>query len=531
MIGNNDLLTLFNSPVRVITTKVELLNGSTLVDTYSQNDLIKEFTIERVGENGKFFGFGVCQKINIKLIDMARALNITTDNGFKVYFDETKVAPTFFVSEVHRDEKSNQLSITAYDAILKAAAHTVAELNLAVDGETNYSIQTFVSSCAELLGLEGVRFPLNYEAFLTAYQGGANFDGTETLREALTAAAEATQTIYYVSDDNYLVFKRLGESGAVLRIDKEKYIELDSGANRRLSAISSITELGDNIIAQKDYTGTTQYIRNNPFWDLREDIDVLVQTALDTIGGLTINQFSCTWRGNPLVEVGDKIELVTKDNDVVESYVIDDVITYDGSLTQKTQWSFTAENEELANPASLGEILKETYAKVDKVAKQIDLVSSESSSTSSKVAALEINTDSINASVEKIEKEHGDAIGDINDKLNTLTKKVEATITEEDIKFAIHNELANGVTSVTTTTGFKFNEDGLQVSKTDSEMSTTITEDGMTVYKNNEAVLTANNEGVDAVNLHALTYLLIGKNSRFEDYQEVRTACFYYGGN
>ena len=528
MISNNDLLTLFNSPVRTITTKVELLNRSTLVDTYSHNDVIKEFSIERVGENGKFFGFGVCQRLNIKIIDVARAYNITTDNSLKVYFADTEVAPTFYVSEVHRDEKNNQLSITAYDAILRAAAHTVAELNLS----GAYSIRNFVGSCANLLGLKGVSLPVNHEAFLTTYDTSANFEGSETLREALTAAAEATQTIYYISNDNFLSFKRLGDNPTVLTIDKEKYIELESGVNRRLAAICSATELGDNIIASKEYTGTTQYVRNNPFWDLREDIETLVQNAIDTIGGLTINQFSCTWRGNPLLSIGDKIELITKDNEVVEAYIIDDVITYNGALTQKTQWSYSSENEESeANPASLGEILKETYAKVDKVAKQINLVASESSSTSSKVAALEINTDSINASVEKIEKEHGDAITDINEKLGTLTKRVEAQITEEDIRFAVSAELANGVSSVTTTTGFKFNDEGLEVSKTDSEMSTKITEDGMTVYKNNEAVLTANNEGVDAVNLHALTYLLIGKNSRFEDYQTVRTACFYYGGN
>ena len=60
-------------------------------------------------------------------------------------------------------------------------------------------------------------------------------------------------------------------------------------------------------------------------------------------------------------------------------------------------------------------------------------------------------------------------------------------------------------------------------------MKTQITEDGMTVYKNDSAVLTANNVGVNAVNLHATTYLIIGTNSRFEDYGS-RTGCFWIGG-
>ena len=103
-------------------------------------------------------------------------------------------------------------------------------------------------------------------------------------------------------------------------------------------------------------------------------------------------------------------------------------------------------------------------------------------------------------------------------------------MTAEDVKIQIDNELENGVNKVTTSTGFTFNETGLTVNKTDSEMKTQITENGMTVYRDTEAVLTANNQGVNARNLHAQTYLIIGNNSRFEDWTkdgEARTACFW----
>ena len=49
------------------------------------------------------------------------------------------------------------------------------------------------------------------------------------------------------------------------------------------------------------------------------------------------------------------------------------------------------------------------------------------------------------------------------------------------------------------------------------------------IYKNDEAVLIANNTGVNAVNLHATTYLIIGTNSRFEDFGDKRTGCFFIG--
>ena len=92
--------------------------------------------------------------------------------------------------------------------------------------------------------------------------------------------------------------------------------------------------------------------------------------------------------------------------------------------------------------------------------------------------------------------------------------------------------MSKGTNKVSTSTGFTFDDNGLKVSKSDSEMSTQITEDGMKVYRNDEVVLTANNQGVDAKNLHATTYLIIGSHSRMEDFSEdgvKRTAMFWIG--
>lgn len=114
-------------------------------------------------------------------------------------------------------------------------------------------------------------------------------------------------------------------------------------------------------------------------------------------------------------------------------------------------------------------------------------------------------------------------------KIQLIYTQVELAMTSEDVTLAIQQEMSNGVEKVVTTTGFIFDDEGLTVEKSNREMKTQITEDGMTVYKNNTAVLTANNKGVDAANLHATTYLIIGKNSRFEDYGN-RTGCFWIGG-
>lgn len=533
------------SPVRSVKARVELYNGSTLLHTFSDTDRLKEFTVERVGES-KFFGFGICQRLNIKLIDIYRNLSVATDYDFLISIGANdnylNVLPRFHTTEVNRDENTNELSITAYDELERAAKHTVSELFTTQtldedDGAPvlNYSILDFAILISEFLGL-GLWFEgITDNCLETYYEGGANFDGTETLREALNALAEATQTVYYINPENKLVFKRLDNIGEpITTIDREQYITLDSKTNRRLSKIMSATELGDNVSAEIDATGTTQYVRDNPFWDMRDDIDVLLHNAINAVGGLTINQFEMDWRGNYLIEIGDKLELITKEGMPVNTFLLDDTITYDGTYNQKTRWSFEDnEAETVDNPATLGDALKQTFAKVDKVNKEINLVAGETNENSEAISAIQVNTQSINASVSQIEENMNNGFNEVNEKFESLKKSVEAILTSEDLQILIKQEIQNGVDKVITSTGFTFDENGLNVSKTDSEMSTQITEDGMVVYRDNEAVLTADNTGVYAENLHATTYLIIGTCSRFEDYDKdgnKRTGCFWIGG-
>lgn len=517
------------SSVRKVETKVEVYNGSTLAETFRNTDKLKSFTVERVGEDSKFFGFGICQKINIKLIDIERKINISTANNLKIYigFNNTysEPFPVFYVSQVHRDENTNELSITAYDKIYAAASISVAELAL----PTPYTIKSFTEKCAQALGL--VCAPVSEDSFNLNYTDGANFSGSERLREALDDIAEATQTIYFINGKNQLSFKRLDKAGEVVEIiTKDKYFTLSNSDNKRLSEICHATELGDNVSAALDISGSTQYVRDNCFWELREDIGTLVDNALGAVGGMTICQFTCSWRGNFLVELGDKIGLTTKDNKIIYSYLLNDTVSYDGTYSQQTQWKYDTDNAESAsNPTTIGEALNQTFAKVDKINKEIDLVASEVNTNKETLSQLQITTDKISGSVSSLQSNLNNSINGVNEDIAAIKREVEATMTSEEVNIAIKKELENGTNRVQTITGFTFDETGLKVSKPDSEIDTQISEDGMKVNKNGSTVLSVNNEGVKAEDLHATTYLIMGKNSRFEDYGSNRTGCFWIG--
>ena len=525
-----------SAPVRRITARVDRYTVTDGIldytDSYFYDDRLISIQVERVGDESKFFGFGICQKVNIKLMDVNRELDITTADSFNVYFsldnrEFTTPFPTFYVSEVHRDETTNQLSITAYDLLAKAVNYTITDLQ-DVMTTTSYSIARFTRWCASKLGILYTK--TEQPEFNLEYAEGANFNGNELVRKALDDVAGATQTIYYLDSTDTLVFKRLAPTDtAVLTINKSDYFDLDSKTNRRLTAVCHATELGDNVEAKLDVSGTTQYVRDNAFWELRDDIYTLVDNALDVVGGLTINQFDCNWRGNFLLEIGDRINLVTKDNEVVSSYILNDTTEYNGVFKQRTQWNYSGDDAETAsNPTSLGEVLNQTYARVDKINKEITLTANKVDENSANIATLQVNTEAIDASVKSVEKNLEDFSEGVNEDISTLTKEVSAKMTAEDVQIQIKSELDNGVSKVVTSTGFTFDEEGLSISKSDSDITTVVSEDGMTVLRNGTTVLKAYNEGVIAEDLHATTYLIIGTNSRFEDWGN-RTACFWIG--
>ena len=120
----------------------------------------------------------------------------------------------------------------------------------------------------------------------------------------------------------------------------------------------------------------------------------------------------------------------------------------------------------------------------------------------------------------------------MNSNLQTISNKVNLQLTAKDVNITIDNKLQNGiVTNVETSTGFKFDSHGLSISKSESPTNTQITEDGMTVNntESGDKMLSANKDGVDAKNLRASTYLIVGGRSRFENYGTNRTGCFWIG--
>ena len=529
---SDNFINSLSAQVRTIEVRVELYEGSTLEQTFYRNNIVS-MEIERVGDESKFFGYGIFQKLNLHLIDKNRQLNITTANSLVVkYFNNgtsIKNHPTFYITEVHRDENTNELSITAYDILYTAESQLWETMDSTISGSVTILGMVYYLYLA--LGANGFALDTPYTDYYENLYiaGGGNLEGSETIKDILDAVAEITNTVYYIDNNDYLRFKQLKqENSADLALTKNDYFTFSTKTNRRLSKIMMVTDLGDNVYAEEDFTGTTQIIRNNPFMDLWDDVGNLIDDMLDGWGGFTLNQYELEWRGNPLVQVADKVSVVDKEGNTQYIYILNDTIKYDGAYSEETKWEYIEDSEdESGNPTTLGEALNQTYARVDKANKEISLLASRVDENANEVSRLSMSTNEIIASVSNT----SDSLDELTESLNTLTQEVETKVTSSAVDIAIRNALDDGVDKVTTSTGFTFNQDGLNITKSSSDISTLISENGMVVSQDSDEKLVANAEGVKAEDLWATTYLIIGVNSRFEDYDnDSRTGCFWIGG-
>lgn len=520
------------SSMSMVRAKVDLYDGPTLVRTCTCSDVLSDFVITREGDNSKFFGFGICHRLDINFIDIYRELAVTKGNTAEIGLGDggdlwDAPYPTFFITELKRDEKTNTITGTAYDKLYWAGEYLFKDLELSAP----YTLRQVAQAIATKLGLELSIETNIYADFILNYAEGANLDGTETLRAVLNWVAEVTQSIYYVNNLNRLVFKRLARDGeAVEHITRDDYYELNTKTPRTLTTICNTTELGDNTEASLDGDGAIQYIRNNPFYELRTDLGSLIDKALENVGGTTITQFDCSWVGNYLLEIGDKIALTTEDGGEVYSYLLSDTVTFAGTLNETSEWEYTDEQPETyANPTNIGERINQTFAKVDKVNKEITLMVSDVAEAKSITSELQVKTGEISATVNSLETITNTAIEAVNYDIETLAKEVNLKVDAQAVAIVVEQTLSEGVDKVVTAAKhYTFDDTGLNISSTGSEISTRVTEDGMRIYKNNNEVLSVDNQGVEAHDLYAKTFLIIGENSRLED-KGNRTACFWIG--
>lgn len=447
----------------------------------------------------------------------------------------------FFVDSRSINRSNNTLELTCYDEAIQLDE---LYLNAIPDGaEFPMSAKNVISSLSEYLddiGLAGVGSTLNGVDLNTLMIGYLN---DITIREVLgyIAGACGCNVLYDCGSIKFYPLKNNSQSVANFTSTTYKHTKelqgIDSVIVNAGTVTRSITDSEGKetmetveLVYKSGSTFNNTLIVDFP-WATQDVADNL----LSTIIGYQYKPFtatksvvsSCTGMWN----LGNKI---TVNGDNVQVFSID--ITLNSILTQDLSAPYTESTE--------SETTKHSSKQERDIRRVVADATHEIGSTFTvKQDRIEASVASNDLLIKGIIDEQKTASQDIIDlqgnfnnqnqknaqEFEEIYKKVDATMTSSEINFAIQEAVGSGATRVDTKTGFTFDADGLKIENTKAPTKTLINENGMKVFEgDDEVVLTANNNGVDAKNLHATTYLIIGNLSRFEDH-DGRTCCYWIG--
>lgn len=151
----------------------------------------------------------------------------------------------------------------------------------------------------------------------------------------------------------------------------------------------------------------------------------------------------------------------------------------------------------------------------------IDGIRAENLDADGRMSKLAMDLNGIRAEVSRQEQDFGVA----KEKISALEQGAQ----QLSLRFQTISD--SGVQKVRTETGFCFDENGLSIQKSGTQMENLLDERGMYVKRSGEVVLQADQDGVTATDVTVHNYLILGGHARFEAYgdyaQEDRTACFW----
>ena len=242
-----------------------------------------------------------------------------------------------------------------------------------------------------------------------------------------------------------------------------------------------------------------------------EDVTAVASNLYEQLKSVTYTPFSVTLPRTLKIRAGDIIALRDINGHSFISLVMKMTVSGSGVTI-----SSTGDKSYDSTAAVASEKYTNLAGKVMEISKTVDGLSVVNKDLEGRLGSLELNTEAFEVQ--------------IRNEVDTLAQ-IAMTSEQVDIKVS---EAVDGIDSVKTSTGYTFDKNGIDIHKDGEEMHNTIDNKGMYVRRDSEDVLVADKDGVNAINLTARKYLIIGENARFEDYNNGadshRTACFFIGG-
>lgn len=406
---------------------------------------------------------------------------------------------TFIVKDAKYNDESNSIALTCYDLLLLSMTEYSSVVEFPKEeGADPVTLGEYLQAICTFLGIE-LATPTFTNSDVVIEEEKYNSD--YTFRDVLTEIAQAAGGTIAIKDDKLWVLYPAA-SEVTVEPSNLKSITVGELYGPVNSVVLARTPQEDNIYKRDEAAEKICEIKieNNQLMDShREDF---IEGIYNALYGLTYYPHEVESYGIGILDICDLFTIETLDGKTYTAlHISGDTEITQGFIERTKGTAPTATKTDYTAASETDRRINKTILRVNKQEQVIQ------------------------ALVSKTEN----AINELTGQLEETTKSVEQKITPEQVQILI-SETVNGIDSVTTSTGYTFDQDGLNIKKNGEEIENTIDHTGMYVDRNDDNILTANHEGVDAINLKARQYLIIGDNSRLENYEKRRTGCFYIGG-
>lgn len=411
---------------------------------------------------------------------------------------------TYIIKESKYDDDSCTLNLECYDLMIQSMIPYDIVLDYA-DESNPVTVKDLLDAICIRLG-----WTIGYTTFTNSdvVIDGEKFDDSYTFRDVLDQIAQVAAGVVAFKD-NALCVLYPTSTGEVIDASNLKTLTIGAKYGPVNSVVLARTPQEDNIFRQDadsvEANGLTEIrIENNQIMDShREDF---IDAILSRLNGLQFWLYNLESFGIGYLDLCDLFTLETLDGSQYETIMLKDELLISQALSENSSVEAPATTETDYTAASTTDkLLNKTILKVDKQAQEITALVSKTEIVQNEVDGL----------------------------TTQVTNMAEVMIDSDSVDIKI-SKAVDGINSVTTSTGYTFDEDGLNISKDGEAIRNRLDNTGMYVTRDGEEILSANDDGVSAVNLTSRQYLIVGGNSRFEDYDDGtdshRTACFFIGG-
>lgn len=488
VVSNTDLLSEIGNEENIYTNGTligscnsKILNTSFLGEVNISDELESFVGIKYEDNSTEFYSLG-----NYKVIEK-KYLNTTNKTDIKAFDELNKL------NEKYTCEITDWTSITLKDVLLDLcntlgwSLGTTSFINETLpvgdnqfqNNDTNRDVLSDILECACSFGvIEGK----------TLYLKWFDTDISETLDKSQYSSLEI-----------------LGEYGEVNSLVL-KYSQIE-GENVTREDTESIETNGE----------TQVVIADNRFLYTEELKQLAIDNIWNRVKGFKYTACKVTsYFGKPYLKCGNKISIQKSDGTYLNTYILKHTFKYDGTFYDEIEAPLLnlTETSIKNNKSSIKERIKNAEVIVNKANAEI-------SANTESIGILEVNIDN---NMQEINKKFEGYVPE--SELVTLENSVTQLQTDTYTKTEINTKLTDGsVTKVLTTSGV-FDENGMHYEKTNAPTKSTINEKGVEVNSTttNEELLFAgydeelNQTIVRTENLTVRKYLVIGRNSRIENY-------------